>query len=162
MIELKEEERRQWLRYYLDIDSDTFFNATQAARKLYPQKSYYQAACWGSRTAKILSSEIAAWLTANNMDRESIARRWGRETSRQRWLGHYLDHGADTFFHATKSTIAAGYNCNSEGTCRSIGHQNTLKFEKKIEAWLREHPEAIADIPATSRYGRHSRKAFLP
>lgn len=57
------------------------------------------------------------------------------------WLSYYLDMtNPKTFFNATQSAMAAGYNCSTYDSFRAVGAENLAKLnvQEKLIAWLDE------------------------
>ncbi|OEU67061.1 MAG: hypothetical protein BA863_08085 [Desulfovibrio sp. S3730MH75] len=55
-----------------------------------------------------------------------------------KWLFHYLNQNADTFFNAAESARAAKYKCKKEENFKKVGWDNKKRFEPQIAEWLND------------------------
>jgi len=71
---------------------------------------------------------------------KAVPRKMSRITKRTVWLRHYLDESNPaTFLNKVGSVKAAGYKCNGEPSCRSLGSENFTYHADIIGKWLDEN-----------------------
>lgn len=147
------QKKQQWLEYYLDPKSETFFNQTKAARKVYPHKTPNNLSMWGTRLVEELSGKIDKWIYGNLAFQHVFIAPFEPRfpdptkitTERLQWLEYYLDSTSyRTFLNATQAAL----KLHPHATYKSVaayGYRSTRILAPSILAWLRKAQKVKGD-----------------